>query len=86
MIDWISKYVDTSSGIPSSQTLKRVMSLIPIKSLGHLLDNLKSNFGDFLGDVIAQLMVKRFVGVVAGLKKINHFTYYMHGVQNMESA
>jgi predicted transposase YbfD/YdcC len=53
MIDWISKYVDISSGIPSSQTLKRVMSLIPTKSLGRLLDNLKSTFGDFTGDIIA---------------------------------
>ncbi len=28
MIDWLDKYVDVSSGIPSSQMLKRVMNLI----------------------------------------------------------
>ena len=37
MIDWIGKYVDVSSGIPSNATLKRVMSLIPTKSLENWL-------------------------------------------------
>jgi hypothetical protein len=53
MIDWIGQYVDISSGIPSSQTLKRVMSLIPTQSLGRLLNNLKSILADFAGDIIA---------------------------------
>jgi hypothetical protein len=53
MIDWISKYVDTSSGIPSSQTLKRAMSLIPTKRLGRLLESLTSVFTDSEGDIIA---------------------------------
>lgn len=53
MVDWIGKYVDTSSGIPSSQTLKRVMNLIPTASLSRLLESLKSVFMDFTGDVIA---------------------------------
>lgn len=51
MIDWISKYVDVSSGIPSSKTLKRVMSLIPTASLERLLNCLKSNLEE--GDIIA---------------------------------
>lgn len=51
MEDWIRKYVDISSGIPSSKTLKRVMSLIPTDSLKRLLDCLRSNFTE--GDIIA---------------------------------
>ncbi len=51
MIDWIGKYVDVSSGVPSSKTLKRVMSLIPTNSLERLLGCLKSNLSE--GDVIA---------------------------------
>lgn len=51
MIDWISNYVDVSSGIPSSRTLKRVMGLIPTSSLERLLNSLKSSLAE--GDVIA---------------------------------
>lgn len=51
MIDWLGKYVDVSSGIPSSQTLKRVISLIPTNSLERLLDCIKSCLVE--GDVIA---------------------------------
>ena len=51
MIDWISKYVDVSCGIPSSKTLKRVMSLIPTVSLERLLESLKSSLTE--GDIIA---------------------------------
>jgi predicted transposase YbfD/YdcC len=53
MIDWISKYVDTSHGIPSSFTLKRVMALIPTPALNRLLECLRSSIQDFKGDVIA---------------------------------
>lgn len=53
MVDWISHYVDTSSGIPSNKTLKRVMSLISTESLSRLLENLKSAIHDFKGDIIA---------------------------------
>ncbi len=53
MSDWISKYVDISSGIPSSQTLKRVISLIPTQSLGSLLENLMSTFASLQEDIIA---------------------------------
>lgn len=51
VIDWLGKYVDVSSGIPSSKTLKRVMSLIPTKSLEHLLHCLRSVVIE--GDTIA---------------------------------
>lgn len=51
MIDWISKYVDVSSGVPSSKTLKRVMSLIPTNSLERLLNCLRSSLAE--GDIIA---------------------------------
>lgn len=51
MIAWIGKYVDVSSGVPSGKTLKRVMSLIPTKSLEHLLDCLRSGLAE--GDIIA---------------------------------
>ena len=53
MIDWISKYVDTSSGIPSSAILKRVMSLIPTKSLEGLLKSIRSFASSLEDDVIA---------------------------------
>lgn len=53
MLDWLSKYVDISSGIPSSQTLKRVMSLIPTKSLSRLLESLKSVLANSNEDIIA---------------------------------
>jgi len=53
MIDWISKYVDTSSGIPSNATLKRVMSIIPTKSLENLLVNIKSAASTLENDIIA---------------------------------
>jgi len=53
MIEWISCYVDTASGIPSNKTLKRVMGLIPTESLSRLLENLKSAIQDFKGDIIA---------------------------------
>lgn len=52
MIDWISKYVDTSSGIPSNATFKRVMSLIPTKSLETLLKNIRSFASSSEGDII----------------------------------
>ena len=51
MIDWIGKYVDISAGIPSSKTLKRVMSLIPTNSLEQLLECLRSSVVE--GDIIA---------------------------------
>jgi predicted transposase YbfD/YdcC len=51
MIDWIGKYVDVSAGIPSSRTLKRVMSLIPTNSLERLLEGLRSSIAE--GDIIA---------------------------------
>jgi predicted transposase YbfD/YdcC len=53
MIDWISKYVDTSSGIPSNATLKRVMSLIPTKSLEGLLKSIRAFASSLEGDIIA---------------------------------
>lgn len=53
MIDWISKYVDTSSGIPSNATFKRVMSLIPTKALESLLQGIRSVIGGLEGDIIA---------------------------------
>lgn len=51
MIDWLGKYVDVASGIPSSQTLKRVMSLIPTNSLERLLECLRSCLVE--GDIVA---------------------------------
>jgi len=51
MFDWISKYVDLPSGIPSNKTLKRVMSLIPTESLERLLGCLRSSLAE--GDIIA---------------------------------
>jgi hypothetical protein len=53
MIDWISKYVDTSSGIPSNATLKRVMSLLPTKSLESFLKSIRSLVSSPEGDIIA---------------------------------
>jgi len=53
MIDWISKYVDTSSGIPSNATLKRVMSIIPTKSLEDLLKSIRSLARTLENDIIA---------------------------------
>jgi predicted transposase YbfD/YdcC len=53
MIDWISRYVDTSHGVPSSFTLRRVMGLIPTTTLSRLLECLRSSIQDFKGDVIA---------------------------------
>lgn len=51
MIDWLGKYVDVASGIPSSQTLKRVMSLIPTNSLERLLECLRTCLLE--GDIVA---------------------------------
>lgn len=51
MTDWLSKYVDIRSGIPSSQTFKRVMSLIPINSLERLLNCIRSCLVE--GDIVA---------------------------------
>ena len=51
MIEWIAKYVDISSGVPSSKTLKRVMSLIPTDSLERLLNCLRSSLAE--GDIVA---------------------------------
>ena len=53
MIDWISKYVDVSSGIPSDATFKRVMSLIPTKSLESLLRSIRSLISSLEGDIIS---------------------------------
>lgn len=53
MSDWISKYVDISEGIPSNATLKRVMSIIPTKSLENLLKNLRSEASTLENDIIA---------------------------------
>jgi hypothetical protein len=53
MADWIGKHVDISAGIPSSKTLKRVMGLIPTKSLDGLLQGIRSAIGDLSGDIIA---------------------------------
>jgi predicted transposase YbfD/YdcC len=53
MEDWLGKYVDISSGIPSSKTLKRVMGLIPTNSLEHLLRNFKPILEEMKNDVIA---------------------------------
>jgi hypothetical protein len=53
MSDWVSKYVDISSGIPSNKTLKRLMILITTESLNRLLESLKSTITDFKEDVIA---------------------------------
>jgi hypothetical protein len=52
MIDWIGKYVDTSNGIPSSKTMKRLMCLIPTESLNRLLEGLRSVIADSRGDII----------------------------------
>lgn len=51
MIDWISRYVDVSSGIPSSKTLKRVMSVIPTVTLEGLLASLGKSLAE--GDIVA---------------------------------
>lgn len=48
IIDWLNQYVDLTAGIPSSKTLKRVMSMIPTKSLDKLLKNIKSVIGDII--------------------------------------
>lgn len=53
MIDWIQRYVDTSNGIPSTQTIKRLMSLIPTESLKRLLENLRSTLSENGEDIIA---------------------------------
>lgn len=53
MIDWIGTYVDVSNGIPSSKTLKRVMSIISEKTLNMILQGLKTAIADHKGDVIA---------------------------------
>lgn len=51
MVDWIGKYVDVSSGIPTGKTLKRVMSLIPNDSLESLLNCFRSALVQ--GDIVA---------------------------------
>lgn len=53
MTEWIQRYVDTSNGIPSTQTIKRLMSLIPTESLKRLLENLKSTLIENKEDIIA---------------------------------
>lgn len=53
MIEWIRGYVDISTGIPSSKTLKRVMSLIPEKTLNRLLSDIKSSVGNLVGGTVA---------------------------------
>ena len=58
MVDWISKYVDISTGIPACKTLKRVMSLIPTKSLERLLQCIRSSVLDSVGDTIERKFVE----------------------------
>jgi len=53
MTDWIAKYVDISMGIPSTKTLKRVMSLIPTTSLDRLLISLRAAITNRKGDIVA---------------------------------
>lgn len=53
MGDWISTYVNTSAGIPSSKTLKRVMSLISTKSLKVLLDRIGPTVVELAGNTVA---------------------------------
>lgn len=53
MIDWISSYVDTSRGIPSTKTLKRVMSLIPTPTLNRLLVSLQDVINESEGRIVA---------------------------------
>jgi len=53
MAEWIGKHVDISAGIPSSKTLKRVISLIPTKSLDRLLQAIRPAIRDLAGDIIA---------------------------------
>lgn len=53
MMEWISKYVDTTNGIPSTFTIKRVMEIIPTITLSRLLESLRSLIHDLQGDVIA---------------------------------
>ena len=53
VIEWIQRYVDTSNGIPSTQTIKRLMSLIPTESLRRLLENLRSTISENGEDIIA---------------------------------
>jgi predicted transposase YbfD/YdcC len=53
MINWIGKYVDISTGIPSKKTLKRVMSLIPTNTLTELLQSICANVKSLDGDIIA---------------------------------
>jgi predicted transposase YbfD/YdcC len=53
MIDWIGSFVDTSQGIPSSRTLKRLMSLIPTAALDRLLVNLRATVVESIGGTVA---------------------------------
>jgi predicted transposase YbfD/YdcC len=53
MINWIGKYVDISTGIPSKKTLKRVMSLIPTNTLTELLQSICATVKSLDGDIIA---------------------------------
>lgn len=53
MIEWIGKYVDVSEGVPSVFTLKRVMSILPTRTLSRLLSALTSLIHDLKGNVIA---------------------------------
>jgi predicted transposase YbfD/YdcC len=48
MIEWLNQYVDITAGIPSSKTLKRVMSIIPTKALEKLLQNIRAVIGDII--------------------------------------
>ena len=50
MSDWIKRFVDTSNGIPSSKTLRRIMGLIPSKALNQLLENLRLSIRESSND------------------------------------
>lgn len=53
LIDWMGKYIDISNGIPSIQTIKRTMSIIPTESLKRLLEHMKPILSEVKTDIIA---------------------------------
>ena len=81
MIAWLGKYIDVRSGIHSSQTLKRVISLIPTSSLEGLLDCIKSCLVE--GDIVS-IDGKTLRGSRGWNEKIDLFIYYMHGALSLE--
>jgi predicted transposase YbfD/YdcC len=51
---WLSKYVDLSNGVPSEYTLKRVMSLIPTKTIDALLRDVMDLLRDRIdGEIVS---------------------------------